>query len=194
VALRRGTAVTLSSNLLLWEARHVGLDNAAIAFVDEAMKKTGLIWLKPAGGRQQAVWHVWLDGAAYVLTGPGEQPNPGLFDGRSAEVTARSKDNGHLLVVFEAEVSICRVEEAPQVAEELAKGRLNLRDAENAPARWAADSSYVIFRLEPALLLAVPGTFSAESRRAAPVESPATTQGRRPTVFHRRGHSGRPLS
>ena len=45
--------------------------------MDEAMKKSGLIWVSTPdqpGGR--AFWHAWLDGEVYLLTGSGEQPDP----------------------------------------------------------------------------------------------------------------------
>lgn len=173
----------------------MGPDNITTALVDEAMKKSGLIWLRPPEGRSQAVWHVWRAGAAYVLTGPGEQPNPGLTDGGSVEVTVRSKDNWHLLVVLVAAVELRAVADDPDAADELAKTRLNLSDAEHAPSRWAKPGSgFEIYRLTPTAVTAAYGDFGDESRRAAPVASPATTRGRLPKVFHRRGHSGRRLS
>lgn len=65
------------------------------ALVEEATKKSGLIWVEGPGGPARALWHVWHEGAACLVgDGPGEQPLPGLTDGGTAEVTVRSKDKG----------------------------------------------------------------------------------------------------
>ncbi len=65
------------------------------ALVEEATKKSGLIWVQGPGSPARALWHVWHEGAACVVgDGPGEQPLPGLADGAEAEVTVRSKDKG----------------------------------------------------------------------------------------------------
>src|SRR4051794_28611319 len=69
------------------------MDAAALStLLDEATKKSGLVWVRPAGQGQRAhgVWHLWQDGAAYVLTGGLEQQLPPLDD--HAFVTVRSKD------------------------------------------------------------------------------------------------------
>src|SRR4051812_10229603 len=57
------------------------------ALIEDAAKKSGLIWVRATGlahgvgpGREQPVWHVWQDGAVYVLTGGLEQPAPGGID------------------------------------------------------------------------------------------------------------------
>ncbi|NEB77899.1 hypothetical protein G3I40_22160, partial [Streptomyces sp. SID14478] len=52
------------------------------ALVEEATKKSGLIWVRGAAGVERALWHVWHEGAAHVVgDGPGEQPLPDLVDG-----------------------------------------------------------------------------------------------------------------
>src|SRR5262249_6602573 len=47
-----------------------------------APKRAGLIWIFIEGqDRPRPAWHIWRSlapGAAYVVTGPGEQPLPGL--------------------------------------------------------------------------------------------------------------------
>ena len=49
------------------------------ALVAEAMKRTALVWLSYAGSdRAWPVWHVWHEGAAYVVCGGAEQPLPGI--------------------------------------------------------------------------------------------------------------------
>src|SRR5262245_40228650 len=123
------------------------------ALVEEATKKSGLIWVqgaapapgagdRDAGDRNApacALWHVWHEGAAYVVgDGPGEQPLAGLTDGGHAIVTVRSKDKGARLVAWPARV----VELTPGSPEwesavaELKGKRLNAPDGEEMPARW----------------------------------------------------------
>ncbi len=167
------------------------------ALLDEAMKKSGVIWVTtPAEPRGRGFWYVWLERTAYVLTGPGEQPDPGWADGAAVTVIARSKDTTERLVTFAASASRLTPDaadwDAASVA--LAAGRLNLAAADSAPARWASGSA-VLYRLRPiGSLVERPGHYSSESHRAAPLPSPATTQGKKPWILHKRGGSGRPLS
>ena len=80
----------------MWDARQVIVDRdaeMARALVEEACRKSALVWLRPIGAaRSQAVWHVWVDGAVHVVAGGIEQPLPDLEDGSEVDVTARSKD------------------------------------------------------------------------------------------------------
>ncbi|MFB7645107.1 hypothetical protein CG740_11470 [Streptomyces sp. CB01201] len=145
------------------------------ALVEEATKKSGLIWVRGTGGSaERALWHAWLDGAAYVVGGgPGEQPLDGLADGGTATVTVRSKDKGGRLVAWTASVSeIPAGSEAWDTAVAELKGkRLNAHDGEAMPARWAAECRLV--RLEPlGSLEAAPDS----SLAAAPVPTSATTR------------------
>src|SRR3954452_8931307 len=76
------------------------------ALVEEATKKSGLIWVQCPGAPSRALWHVWHDGAACVVGDrPGEQPLPGLVDGAEAVVTVRSKDKGGRLTTWTARAS-----------------------------------------------------------------------------------------
>ncbi|MEU9285215.1 hypothetical protein AB0D57_10930 [Streptomyces sp. NPDC048275] len=155
------------------------------ALVEEATKKSGLIWVRGGSGVQahgvagsdaptRALWHVWHDGAACLIgDGPGEQPLPGLVDGGAAVVTVRSKDKGGRLVAWTAKV----VELAPgspawdAAVAELKGKRLNAPDGEAMPARWARECR--VLRLEPqAGTLPLPDG----SLAAAPVPTPATTR------------------
>ncbi|WP_405588615.1 hypothetical protein [Streptomyces sp. NBC_01092] len=144
------------------------------ALVEEATKKSGLIWVGGPGVPARALWHVWHEGAACVVgDGPGEQPLPGLADGGEAEVTVRSKDKGGRLVSWAAKV----VELGPDSEEweatvaELKGKRLNAPDGEAMPARWARECR--VLRLEPTGATApLPDGSLAE----APLPSPATTR------------------
>ncbi|GAA2552190.1 MULTISPECIES: hypothetical protein [Streptomyces] len=120
------------------------------ALIEEATKKSGLIWVGVPGVPARALWHVWHEGAACVVgDGPGEQPLPGLADGVRAEVTVRSKDKGGRLVSWSA-----RVVELPSGSEEwtaavaeLKGKRLNAPDGEAMTERWSRECR--VLRLEP---------------------------------------------
>jgi hypothetical protein len=144
------------------------------ALVEEATKKSGLIWVKGPGVPARALWHAWHEGAACVVgDGPGEQPLPGLTDGATAEVTVRSKDKGGRVVSWTATV----VELAPEseawesAVAELKGKRLNAPDGEAMPERWRRECR--VLRLEP-----TGGTLPLpeDSLAEAPLPSPATTR------------------
>ncbi|MFJ7153315.1 hypothetical protein ACIQUQ_00095 [Streptomyces sp. NPDC101118] len=143
------------------------------ALVEEATKKSGLIWVEgtsPARG----LWHAWVDGAAHVLgDGPGEQPFPGLADGATAEVTVRSKDKGGRLVGWTAQVTeVPAGSEAWEAAVAELKGkRLNAPDSEQMTARWARECR--LLRLEP---VTVHAEAPAGSLAEEPRPTPATTR------------------
>src|SRR6266511_1423140 len=54
--------------------------------VEEAMKKAAIAWVSAAGHEQVAVWCLWHEGALFVVSGPGEQPAPGLAGAATAIV------------------------------------------------------------------------------------------------------------
>jgi hypothetical protein len=174
------------------------LDPHERALIDEAMKKSGIVWVHSSTAHSaQAAWYVWLDGAAYVLTGVGEQPDPRLGDASAARVSARSKETRSLLVEWVGAPSRVLPTDADweQIATALAKARLNLPDPATAPDRWAADPAIAIYRIAPTgPLIETPGSYSDASGRAVPVSTPATTAGPPPKVIHRRQTARRPLS
>ncbi|MEU0985243.1 hypothetical protein [Streptomyces sp. NPDC005953] len=121
----------------------------AQALVEEATKKSGLIWVRSTGP-ERTLWHVWHEGAALVVgDGPGEQPLPGLVDGGTAEVIVRSKDKGGRLVSWTAVVSELEPGSEPweSAVAELKGKRLNAVDAETVPDRWRRECRVV--RLTP---------------------------------------------
>ncbi|MFE7512833.1 hypothetical protein [Streptomyces sp. NPDC057540] len=151
------------------------------ALVEEATKKSGLVWVRGTGPAR-ALWHVWHDGAAHVVgDGPGEQPLPGLTDGGTAEVTVRSKDKGGRLVAWTAAVRELApgTEEWDAAVAELKGKRLNAPDGEAMPDRWARECRVV--RLDPrssttelpdGSLAAVPLPTAANTRRPVPAALP----------------------
>ncbi|WP_306327003.1 hypothetical protein [Streptomyces venezuelae] len=151
------------------------------ALVEEATKKSGLVWVRGTGPAR-ALWHVWFDGAAFVVgDGPGEQPLPGLADGGTAEVTVRSKDKGGRLVAWTAAVRELApgTEEWDAAVAELKGKRLNAPDGEAMTDRWARECR--VLRLDPRAsttrlpdgsLAAVPLPSAAVTREPVPAGLP----------------------
>jgi len=153
------------------------------ALVEEACKKSGLIWIAVPGSRDRAAWHVWHEqdgeGAVYVVVGGGEQQIPGLADGLTVRVTVRSKDKGGRLVAWPGRVD--RIApgspEWTAVVPALHAKRLNAHDGEAQPERWAANSA--VFRIRPGGgLIEGPGRYGKSSGAAPVPPSPATTRTR----------------
>lgn len=165
------------------------------ALIEEATKKSGLIWVQGAGGVSRALWHVWHDGAVCLVgDGPGEQPLAGLelADGGRATVTVRSKDKGGRLVSWDAAVSepAAGTEAWQAAVDELRGKRLNAPDSETMTERWARECR--VLRLVPAGGTAEP---PGGSLAAAPVPTPATTRRPAPAALpkllaRRRGRLG----
>lgn len=172
------------------------MDAAAIAtLVEDAVKKSGLVWVQAAGAKKasQPVWHVWHDGAIYVLTGGLEQPAPGGLDGLDPDkaaaralVTVRGKDTNGRLATFET--AVARVtpdsEEWAAVVPNLQAKRLNLPDGEAAPARWARECT--LWQLRPTgEVTETVDDPSTASHAVAPPPSPGRSRVPRP--LHLRG-------
>ena len=121
------------------------------ALVAEATRRAGVVWLTVPDRGAYPVWHRWLSGAAYLVTGPGEQPAPGLGEAAQVTVTVPSKDSGGALVAWTADVR--RVDpgsaEWDAVIGPLVAGRLNAASGSGEPAaaRWAR--SCAVFCLIP---------------------------------------------
>ncbi|CAM5475770.1 hypothetical protein AB0F92_02280 [Kitasatospora aureofaciens] len=148
------------------------------ALLEEAAKKSGLLWVR-ADGESQArpLWHAWHDGAVVVVGDGAEQPLHGLTAGARAVVTVRSKDKGGRLTGWDAEV----VELAPDgeawlgAVEELKGKRLNAPDTDTIAERWARECR--VLRLQPAgALTERPGAMPDGSHAARPMPTPATTR------------------
>src|SRR3954470_7272120 len=144
------------------------------ALVEEATKKSGLIWVRGPGSAARALWHVWHEGALCLVgDGPGEQPLPGLTDGGSAEVTVRSKDKGGRLVGWTAAVSELAPgsEEWEATVTELKGKRLNAPDGEGMTRRWLSECR--VLRLVPTGPVS---PLPEGSLAKAPLPSPAITR------------------
>ncbi|GAA2072392.1 hypothetical protein GCM10009801_24980 [Streptomyces albiaxialis] len=156
------------------------------ALVEEAAKKSGLVWVRGPEGPARALWHVWHEGAVCLVgsadgtgTAAGEQPlgGMGLADGGTATVTVRSKDKGGRLVAWSARVGeLAPGGEAWEAAVSELKGkRLNAPDADTITERWARECR--VLRLEPTgEVREKPGVMPDGSHAAPPLETGATTR------------------
>jgi hypothetical protein len=163
-------------------------DDFEMALVEEATKKSGLVWVAIGGpsALARAVWHVWQDGAAYLVVGGAEQQLPGIEAATEATVTVPSKDKGARLVAWVARPSVVDPgsELWAAVVPTLHAKRLNAPDGEAQPARWARESR--IIRLEPTgEVLERPGAMPTRSEAAPPRPTRATTRGPLPFVIGR---------
>ena len=143
------------------------------ALVAEATRRAGVVWLTVPGGRSAfPVWHIWRTvtgsepgrpdppppGALYLVTGPGEQPAPGLAAAARVTVTVPSKESGGALVTWRASVRAVEPGSAEwdAVIGPLVAGRRNaaLGPGESSPARrWA--HSGAVFCLTPVVVLGI---------------------------------------
>jgi len=112
--------------------------------VAEATRRSGVVWVAGA-----LLWHVWHDGAMYVVGGGPEQDLP-VGPGDRAVVTVRSKaSQSGVVVEWAADVDAV----APgtplwdEVLPLMAVERLNAEAGRSA--RWAAEC--VVLRFRPML-------------------------------------------
>jgi hypothetical protein len=176
----------------VWDAAAVA-GAVETALVAECCRASAMSWLRAEGvARPRLAWHVWHEGALYVVSGGHEQDLPPMPPGTAVSVTVRSKDNGARLVTWTATAS--RVEpgspEWEAVVPVLHAKRLNPPDGEEQPARWARES--IVTRLEPSgVLTESPGRMPRRSHAATPPDSAATTRGPLPFVLGRRARRRR---
>jgi hypothetical protein len=156
------------------------VDTAAL--VEEATKKSGVLWLTlPDLPYPRSAWHVWHEGAAYVITGGIEQPLPGLPESERVTVTVPSKDKGARLVAWIAAVEQIEPDsdEWAEIVPLLAKGRLNAPDGEAQTERWAKEA--FVIRLKPTgEVPEKPGEMPTGYQAVRPPRGPATTTRRTP--------------
>lgn len=172
----------------------VGGPSAAVqaALVTEATKKTGLVWVTVGNRRPHPVWHVWHEGAAYVITGGAEQPLPGISDGQRVLVTVPSKETGGRVVSWLADAALpgADTEEWQRVVPQLHAKRLNAADGEDQPRRWARECTLV--RLDPTgRVTEGPGAMPDTAHAAPPPDTSAVTSPPLPYVLGRRRRGGR---
>jgi hypothetical protein len=151
------------------------------AVLAEATRRSGLVWVTVPGRLPRPAWHVWHDGAVWLLVarapGSPEQSVPGLLTAARVRVTVRSRDKGGRLVTYDATTRSLEPGSAEwaELLPPLLDGRLNVPDGVAAARdRWARECALV--RLEPVLpLVEGPGTLPTGSHAAPPAGSPART-------------------
>lgn len=115
--------------------------------IAEATRRSGVVWLSGPGSRPALVWHVWHDGAMYLVGGGPEQALP-VGPGEPALVVVRSKA-AQAGVVVEWAAEVTRVEPGSDlwdgVVPLLAAERLNAQA--DQVSRWAAEC--VVLRCAP---------------------------------------------
>jgi hypothetical protein len=176
------------------------------ALIAEATKRAGHVWIVIDGqDRPRPAWHIWRTvagprsgppvpgepsppGAAYVVSGPGEQPLPGLAGScRVTVIVAGDQVPGGLLSWTAA---VSRVEpgsaEWDEVIGQLVAGRLNpvLPEGETSPAqRWARSGA--VFRLAPVLGEPAADDTATQNSHTVLSKAPLTVHPRRRLAGHR---------
>jgi hypothetical protein len=147
------------------------------ALVNEAMTKSGVIWIEIPGDRAWPAWHAWVAPNAYVVNGPGEQHLPWLPG--EVVLVLRSQDTGGRLlrVRARARVLIDTEPEWQTAVTALAAGRLNAVD--DVIERWRTECA--VTALTPfGNPVEGPGAYADGSGAAPPAPSRATTTTWRP--------------
>lgn len=160
------------------------------ALLAEAASRSGLVWLRPAGGqRAWPAWHVWHEGAVHVVSGPGEQQLPALTG--EVDLLVRSKDTGERIITVPALATTLRPDDDRWLpaATALAASRLNSPVTPAAlPERWR--SAATITRVEArGAATERPGSYDDASGAAEPPPAAGTTSTWRP--WHLRGRRRR---
>jgi len=163
-----------------------GSDPAALAGTDpaawvaEVVSRSGLVWVGlPGGPPPRPVWHVWRDGALWLLVAASpdgvEQHLPGLLDAPRARVVVRSRAGRGRLLACDADVAVVPpgAPEWDALLPALLERRLNSPGGTAAAAaRWEAVCRLV--RLEPRLPpVEAPGALP-DGDLAAPTRRPVS--------------------
>ncbi|MCW2543895.1 MAG: hypothetical protein JWM40_1447 [Frankiales bacterium] len=117
--------------------------------VEESARRAGVVWVDLGDG-PRVVWHVWHDGAIYVVCGGQEQQLPRAGTAETAVLVLRGKASAGDPVV-ECTAAVSRIEPGSEswlsVVPALHDARWNPPDGEAQPERWAREST--VLRLEP---------------------------------------------
>ncbi|SCL54233.1 hypothetical protein GA0070608_1300 [Micromonospora peucetia] len=166
--------------------RVTDVERTSTPLVDEAMKKAAVAWVSVPGGPALALWCAPLEGALFVVSGPGEQSAPGLADATEAQVTLRG-DHGGRIVTWPARVSRLApgTEHWETAAPLVAAKRLNASGSTaELVERWAAEGC-AVNRLTPAGEPVAGAGLPADSLAEVPRETPAVRVTRKPFRLHR---------
>ncbi|MFI0796014.1 hypothetical protein ACH4OY_25520 [Micromonospora rubida] len=161
-------------------------ERVATPLVDEAVKKAAVAWVGVVGEPARALWCVPVEGSLLVVSGPGEQPAPGLAEAAEAQVTLRG-DHGGQIVTWQARVTRVApgTEEWTALAPTVAGKRLNAPGpTADLVRRWAAEGCALV-RLTPAGEPATGDRLPDSSLAEPPRPAPVVRATRRPFRLHR---------
>jgi hypothetical protein len=170
----------------------------ATAEIAAVMKKAGLVWLSWDGRRPVPAWFAAVDGSYVVLAdsaGSAEQPLPGLAAAGAVEVVVPAKPATSRLASWSATVRRLEPgsEEWTAAAHVLRTERLNASGLDTQLDRWKTEAELLV--LEPTgQITEAAGRYDDSPRAEAPVDTPATTRGKRPITVHRRSRRRPKLS
>ncbi|HEY7175432.1 MAG TPA: hypothetical protein VH442_10990 [Micromonosporaceae bacterium] len=124
-------------------------DTADRALIAEALRKAAVVWLWVGQRPGYPVWCEPVGDALFVVTGPGEQPAPGLTRASTVHVGARG-DHGGLVATWTATVTRIRPnsDRWQAHARALAGKRLNATGSiDDVLARWAHECAVLALDL-----------------------------------------------
>ena len=137
------------SDALPWTEEHrVVAETKVDAAVQEALKKSTIVWLRwSSGGAPQTmpVWFVLDQGKLYVLSGERQQtiPNPQAL--REVDVILRWKGKNARIAEIPASVRILEPgDEWDRIAEKIAEKRLNIPGVPEDTARRWRDECHIL--------------------------------------------------
>jgi hypothetical protein len=119
------------------------------ALIVEALRKAAVVWLWVGDRPGYPVWCLPVGDALFVVTGPGEQPAPGLTRASTVRVGARG-DHGGLIATWTAHVTRIRPnsDRWSAHATALAAKRLNASGSvDDVVARWAHECAVLALDL-----------------------------------------------
>lgn len=122
---------------MTWTEGSAGAD-----LVAQGLRKSSVLWLTlPTWPAPRIAWHVWHEGAAWLVHEGAEQTLPGLDRARTAQVWVRATD-GRLLARWPARVESVGPDDPrwPAAAAALNAHRQSPPDGDAQTARWAAQS------------------------------------------------------
>lgn len=160
----------------------------ATTLVASATGKAGLVWLAygdhEGATAPRPAWHVWVEGAVYVVIGGAEQHLPGLAEATEVTVVVPSKDTRARVVTWSGRATVVTPgsERWAPATTALAVGRLNAEGGVAMIERWSRECDVV--QITPTgHVVETADDPSTRSLAAAPRRTDATTLGRQPRML-----------
>ncbi len=148
----------------------------------EATKKASIVWVGVKTAPAQSMWCTWATDALCVVSGPGEQRDPGLADVTECTVHCRGDHGGRILtLVATVEQLKPHTEIWAEVASALASKRLNA--VGDTTHRWAQHNE--LYRLVPNGEMQSGTQLPSDALSAPMSPNSATTATPKPFRLHR---------